>query len=122
MAKPGIPEIEEWQPEDFNKFHSLIDRADEDFLRRTLPRADFFRLKRSRIRVLWRYVRQIAHNSAAVRRHVAHAQRNPDVNVAKLAREVTDLASQVRAQCRVACAKLAVEYMFPRFHLRRNKN
>lgn len=110
------------RPLDLRAFHALMDRDDEAFLREKLSRAEFFRFKRLRIKVIWKYMRCLAHNSAAVRRHVAGSRHDPDVNVAQTAREVADLASQIRVQCVLGFAKLTAEYMFPAIRLRRYKS
>ncbi len=104
-------------PLDLNAFYSLMDRQDEDFLRRKLPRNEFFRLKRSRIQVAWKYVNRISNNSAAVLRGAGMARLDADPNVAEAAAQVTDLATQIRTQCLVAFAKLAAEFVFPSLQL-----
>ena len=106
------------QPLDLSGFHTLVDRDDESFLREKLPRAEFFRLKRLRIKVAWKYVRRIAANSATVRRLAASSRHDADLNVAQTARKLAGLASWLRVQCLLAFAKLAVEYMFPAIRLK----
>ena len=106
------------RPLDLTGFHTLMDRDSEAFLRERLPRAEFFRIKRRRIKVLWKYVRRVAQNAAAVRRAIAGSRYNADVNAAQLAREVADLAAKIRVQCLLAFAKLTVEYIFPAIRLR----
>ena len=110
------------RPLDLTGFHTLMDRDSEEFLRERLPRAEFFRIKRRRIKVLWKYVRRIAQNAAAGMRCVAGSRHDPDVNVARVAREVANLASQIRMQCLLAFAKLTVEYIFPALRLRKYRS
>src|SRR4051812_35157047 len=54
------------RPVDLQAFRTLMDRDDEIFMREKLPRGKFFRLKRQRIRVTFRYVARIASNASAV--------------------------------------------------------
>lgn len=97
----------ESRPLDLSAFRTLGDRDDETFFRDRLSRKEFFRWKRLRIRVTWKYVRRIADNSAVVMQSVAVQRRDQE------ATEVADQASHIRVLCLVAFAKLTVEYMFP---------
>lgn len=105
------------KPLDLSAFRTLLDRDDEAFLRMKLSRDEFFRQKRLRIRVTWKYVRRIADNSAVAMRETSVWRQDPDVSVAEAAAETTDLAAQIRAQCLVAFAKLAIEFAFPAVQL-----
>ena len=81
----------------------------------------FFRIKRSRIRVIWKYLRRIAANAAKVKRLAESSQQDANLDVAEAAMQVVDMASQIRRQCGIAYAKLTVEYMFPEMYMRRHK-
>jgi hypothetical protein len=105
------------QPLDLNAFHALMDRDDETFLRERLPRKEFFRLKRLRVRVTWKYVRRISDNSAVVLRLAGMTRQDPDPKVAETAVQLADLATHIRAQCLIAFAKLAVEFALPSVQL-----
>src|SRR5438270_5506752 len=107
-----------WQAVDLSALRSLMDRDDEAFLHERLSRSEFFRIKRFRIQVTWKYVHRIYKMSAILKRHVASSPQDLDVNLAEAARKVADVASQVLIQCRVVFAKLTVEYMFPAICLR----
>ena len=120
-AKPRVAN-RSVRPIDLNAFHAVMGREDEAFLREKLSRAQFFRLKRLRIRVMWKYVRCIAQNAATVRRAAASVRLDPDVNVAQAARETAALALQIRRQSLLAFARLTVEYMFPAIRLRRHRS
>ena len=106
---------------DLNEFRALMNRDDEAFLWQTLSRSVFVRLKRSRIRVIWKYVRRIANNAAIVKQFAEGSRQDANVDVAEAATKVLDMASQLRRQCRIAYAKLAVEYMFPAISIRMRK-
>ena len=105
------------QPLDLSAFHTLMDRDDEAFLREKLPRNEFFRLKRLRIRVTWKYVRRISDNSAVVLRLAGMTRQDPDPQVVETAVQLTDLATTIRMQCLIAFAKLSVEFALPSMQL-----
>jgi hypothetical protein len=105
------------RPLDLQAFHCLIDREDERFLRESLSRAGFMRLKRQRISVTFKYVARISNNAAAVLQMAEAARQNSDMQVAEAATQVVDMATQIRMQCMIAQAKLAAEFMFPSLQL-----
>jgi hypothetical protein len=100
-------------PVDLNAFRTLMDREDETFLRASLPRGKFFRVKRERIRVTLRYVTRIGANASAVIRMSEAARLSPMPDVAMAAAEVMALATQIRMQCILATTKLSLEYVIP---------
>ena len=105
------------RPIDMKAFRAITDRSDEIFLRRRLPRSEFSRLKRKRIHVTALYVKRMANNAAIVMRmgELARTSSNPDV--AHLAAQISDTASQIRLQCIVAFAKLSIEFAVPSLQL-----
>ena len=105
------------QPLDLGAFHTLMDRDDEAFLRERLPRKEFFKLKRLRIRVTWKYVRRISDNSAVVLHVAGVTRQDPDPQVAETAAQLADLATNIRMQCLIAFAKLTMEFMLPSMQL-----
>ena len=105
------------RPVDLTAFRTLMDRDDELFLRRKLPRAKFSHLKRQRIRVTLRYVGRIASNASAVMQMGEAERLNPAPEVAGAAAQVMELATQIRLQCLVAMSKLALEYAVPSLQL-----
>lgn len=104
-------------PLDLLAFQTLTGREDEKFLRERLSRSEFFRLKRLRIGVTWKYVNRISDNSAAVLRMTGTARQETDPNLTAAAAQLADLATHIRMQCLVAFAKLAAEYAFPSLQL-----
>jgi hypothetical protein len=105
------------QPLDLNAFHTLMDRDDETFLSERLPRKEFFRLKRLRIRVTWKYMRRIFDNSAVVQRLAGMTRQDPDPRVAETATQLAALATNIRMQCLIAFAKLTIEFALPSVQL-----
>jgi hypothetical protein len=102
---------------DVTALRTLMDREDEEFLRKKLPRGRFTRLKRRRILVTFRYVGRISANSAVVMRLGASARFHPDPAVAQTAVQISELAAQIRLQCLVAFAKLSAEFAMPSLQL-----
>jgi hypothetical protein len=100
-------------PVDLKAFRTLMDRDDELFLRASLPRGKFFRLKRERIRVTMGYVKRIGANASAVIRMSEASRLSPMPEVATAAAEVMELAGQIRLQCILAMTKLSLEYAIP---------
>jgi hypothetical protein len=105
------------RPVDLTAFRTLMDRDDELFLRRELPRSKFSHLKRQRIRVTFRYVARISANASAVLRMGEAERLNPVPEVAGTAAQVMELATQIRLQCLVAMSKLSLEYALPSLQL-----
>ena len=106
-----------YRPVDLSAFRTLIDRDDELFLKTKLPRSQFVRLKRQRIRVTVRYVGRIASNASAVLHVSEPARLSPAHEVASAAAQVMELAAQIRIQCLLALAKLSLEYAIPSLQL-----
>jgi hypothetical protein len=105
------------RPIDMKAFRAITNRDDEIFLRRRLLHSEFSRLKRRRIRVTMLYVKRMANNAAVVMRmgEMARTSANPDV--AQLAAQISETASQIRLQCIVAFAKLSIEFAVPSLQL-----
>jgi hypothetical protein len=105
------------RPVDVQALRTLMDRDDELFLRERLPHSRFSRLKRRRIRVSMSYVGRVASNASLIMRLSASARLMADPEVAAMAAQVTEMATQIRMQCLVAFAKLAVEFAMPSLQL-----
>src|SRR5215467_3864112 len=108
------------RPVNIKAFRALMDRDDEFFVWRKLPRSKFFRLKRHRIRVALRYVARIAANASAVLRMGEATRLSSTPEVADAAAEVMKLARQIHLQCLLATGKLVAEYAIPDARLRRH--
>lgn len=105
------------QPVDLEALRTLTDRDDESFLREKLPNSRFRSLKRKRIRVTMSYVSRIAGNAAVVMRLSQEARLNPDPEVARVAAQVLELATEIRMQSLMAMAKLSAEFALPSLQL-----
>jgi len=100
-------------PVDWQAFRTLMDRDDEMFLRSRLPHREFTRLKRLRISLTWKYVGRIAGNAAVVLHAVEGGRQNTDSEAAQVKEQTVNIATQIRVNCMVSLAKLAVEFAFP---------
>ncbi|PYP91597.1 MAG: hypothetical protein DMG65_07110 [Candidatus Angelobacter sp. Gp1-AA117] len=105
------------RPVDLDAFRTLMDRDDEEFLRKKLSRSEFVHLKRRRVAVTVKYVGRIAKNSAIVLQKAENLRQDANAEVAQAAAQVIDMATQIRMQCMVAFAKLTAEYLFPSLQL-----
>ena len=105
------------RPLDMKAFRTLTDRSDELFLRRRLAHSEFSRLKRRRIRVTALYVKRMANNAAIVMRMAEMARTSANPDVARVAAQVSETASQIRLQCILAFAKLSLEFAVPSLQL-----
>ncbi|HET9182656.1 MAG TPA: hypothetical protein VFP59_11020 [Candidatus Angelobacter sp.] len=105
------------RPIDLKAFRTLMDREDEFFLKQRLPRSQFARLKRQRIAVTMRYVGRIASNASLVMGLGEAARTSSDLEVARTAAQILELASQLRLQCLLALGKLSLEFAVPSLQL-----
>ena len=105
------------RPIDMQAFRAITSRNDEMFLRRRLPHSEFSRLKRRRIRVTMLYVKRMANNAAVVMRMGEMARTSSSPDVAQLAAQISETASQIRLQCIVAFTKLSIEFAVPSLQL-----
>ena len=101
------------RPVNLKAFRDLMDRNDEIVLRGKVPRSEFFRLKRDRIRVTLRYVTRIAGNASAVLRVSEATRLGSTPEVADEATQMMKLARQIRLQCLLEMGKLMAEYAIP---------
>ena len=92
---------------------NLMDPAQRDYLKRSLPGPDFARLQRLRTRALFRYVRTI-HKNAGILMQCAHAAVHSErPEIAQAGRELLDLALFTRTQSMLCLASLAWSFVFP---------
>jgi hypothetical protein len=108
------------RPVNLKAFRALMDRNDELVLRGKVPRSEFFRLKRHRIRVTLRYVTRIAANASMVLRMGEATRLSSTPEVADAATQMMKLARQIRLQCLLTMGKLMAEYAIPYLRLRRH--
>ena len=92
---------------------NLIDPAQRDYLKRSLPGTDFARLQRLRNRAIFRYIRTI-HKNAGILMRCAHAAAHSErPEIAQAGQELLDLALFTRTQSMFCLASLAWSFVFP---------
>jgi hypothetical protein len=98
---PVISTLEEWEsrrlPVNLKTVWLLIDPAEEEYLRRQLPRAAFLTIRRERARLARRCVERVRKNATMILQMSGTAVSGPDAQLAAAARELSVLAAQVRA-------------------------
>jgi hypothetical protein len=94
---------------DVQAFRNLIDPEKEKALRTSLPRAEFRRNQRQRLRAAVEYVSCAARNAAILLRLADAERRNPDPATAEAAENLVDSAIRLR---------LYAIQVIPRFYLR----
>jgi hypothetical protein len=101
------------RPIDIEAFRNLIDPAEDDYLRRRLPPAQFRVVRRERLRAMAAYV-HIAGRNAAVLVSVGEAAlAGGDSRVAAAARQLVDDAVVLRHNTTMALARIYLALAWP---------
>lgn len=101
------------RPVDIEAFRNLIDPAEEDFLRRRLPAADFRRVQRERLGAAKEYIAGAARNAGVLLHLAAAAQQSPDPEVVEMAQRLIDEATQLRLYAFRAIPRIYFAILFP---------
>jgi hypothetical protein len=101
------------RPVDLRAFRNLIDPAEEDYLRRNLPRAEFGEIHRERLRAAIAYIASASHNAAVLMRVGEAARRSPELSIAEAGEKLVDSAIRLRLFAFQANARLYVGIIFP---------
>src|SRR6476469_1798657 len=120
ILRPGLPQIknlEDWETNNHavhpELFGILLDPAEEQYLRQSLPPHEFRRFQRKRIGLALRWLELVGENAAMLMRlgQLARASANPT-----LAREAEDLihgALRLRVNLALAQPCLWMKWLFP---------
>jgi hypothetical protein len=101
------------RPIDIDAFRNLIDPAEDDYLRRRLPRAQFRLVRRERLLAMAAYV-QAARKNAAVLVRVGEAARSSgDSRVAVAAHQLVSDALLLRRNTTVALVRIYLALAWP---------
>lgn len=98
---------------DLAAMQNLMSPAEDDFLRRALPNADYRQVERARVKALLEYVAAISWNAALFMRAAAALQRNPDQQVAVAAATISRQALDLRLLSLAAQAALYLRLLLP---------
>ncbi len=100
------------RPVDLAAFRNLVDPAEDEFLRTSLPAAVFRRVQRERLRAAIVYVERSASNAAVLLR-IGEALDREDPEMAALGREMANAALRLRVYALMALAMLHARVWFP---------
>ncbi len=99
-------------PVDLAAFRNLVDPAEDEFLRTSLPSAVFRRVQRERLRAAIVYVQRSAANAAVLLR-VGEALAREDAESAAMGREIANAALRLRVYALMVLAILHARVWFP---------
>jgi hypothetical protein len=111
--KLGKQRGEQLRPVDIDAFRNLIDPAEEDFLRRRLPPADFRRIQRERLGAAKDYITGAARNAEILLQLAEPARLSPDPEVVQAAQKLIDEATQLRLYAFRAIPRIYFAMLFP---------
>jgi len=100
-------------PIDVEAFRNLIDPAEDAFLRRRLPPAEFRRVRRERLRAMAAYVQAAAANAAVLVRAGESALGTGDPRLADAARQLVNDALLLRRNATLALARIYLALAWP---------
>jgi hypothetical protein len=98
---------------DVEAFRNLIDPAEEEFLRASLPRDDFRQIQRERLRAAVEYISTAAGNAALLLRIGEAARRSADPSTVAAAEKLIDHAIQLRLYAFRALPRLYLAMVLP---------
>ena len=101
------------RPIDIEAFRNLINPAEDDYLRRRLPRAQFRVVRRQRLYAMAAYVHVVADNAAALVRVGQVAVASGDPRVAGAAQQVVNDALLLRRNTTVALLRIYLALAWP---------
>ena len=101
------------QPLDVEAFRNLVDPAEEAYLRRSLPAAEFRRVRRQRLRAMAAYVQAAGRNATFLVRMGEGALAGGDVQTAEAARRLVDNAVLLRRNATFALLRIYLALAWP---------
>jgi hypothetical protein len=113
QISPGTSLTGQIQPIDVEAFRNLVDPAEDDYLRRRLPPAEFRLVQRQRLRALAAYVQAAGRNAAVLVRMGQSALTEGDAHTAEAARQLVDNALLLRRNAAVALLRIYIALAWP---------
>jgi len=101
------------QPLDIEAFRNLTSPAEDEFLRRRLPAAEFRRVRRVRLRATSAYVLVAGRNAAVLVRLGQMALASSDANTSQAAHQLVDQALLLRRNCALALIRIHIALAWP---------
>jgi len=102
---------------DVDAFRNLVDPDEEEFLRANLPRAEFRKIQRERLRAAVEYVSCAAQNAAILLRLADAGRRSSDPATAEAAEKLVDNAIRLRLYASLAISRLYLGMILPGAHI-----
>ena len=112
QVSPGTGLAGQIRPIDVEAFRNLVDPAEDDYLRRRLPAAEFRLVRRERLRAMAAYV-QTAGRNAAVLVRIGQAAMTGDAQTAEAARRLVDSALLLRRNAAFALVRINIALAWP---------
>ena len=106
-------QLERLKPLDLEAFRNLIDESEEEFLRTNLPRSEYRRVQRMRLRAAAEYVAGVSHNAAVLLQFGQAARRSPEPDIAEAGRQLVDSAVETRMHALLAICRLYLRIAVP---------
>jgi hypothetical protein len=101
------------QPIDVEAFRNLVDPAEDDYLRRRLPAAEFRLVRRERLRAMAAYIHVAARNAAVLVQIGQNALPASDARTTEAARQLVNNALLLRRNADFALLKIYVALAWP---------
>jgi len=101
------------QPLDIEAFRNLTSPAEDEFLRRRLPAAEFRRVRRLRLRATSEYVQVASRNAAVLVRLGQMALASSDASTLQAAHQLVDQALLLRRNCAFALIRIHIALAWP---------
>jgi hypothetical protein len=98
---------------DLEAFRKLVDPEEEDYLRRRLPREDFRRIQRQRLRAAADYIVCAAGNAAVLLSLAEDARHSPDPAIATAAGKLIENAIRLRLYALQAVPRMYIAMLLP---------
>ena len=101
------------RPIDIEAFRNLINSAEDEYLRRRLPPAEFRMVRRKRLHAMAAYVHAVGNNATALVRIGEAALASGDQRVAEAAQQLVNDALLLRRNATVALARIYFALAWP---------
>jgi len=109
-AGTGLAQI---QPIDVEAFRNLVDPAEDDYLRRRLPAAEFRAVRRERLRAMAAYIQAADKNAKLLVKTGQAALTAGDAPTVEAARRLVDNALLLRRNAALALLRIHVAVVWP---------
>jgi len=120
VVRPGVPRIQnlnDWETKkyeiDLAGFLLLLDKTEEDYLRRSLPPAEFRIYQRRRLRLAIRCLGMVGKNAMMLMRLGQLAKSKADPELMKDAEELIYAALRLRVNSLLVQPYLGLKWLFP---------